>query len=180
MEGKIQVSHKEGKVLLKTDFSLRVVFDGNSTVLISLDPQYKGKVYGLCGNFNDDPQDENPVTLPGSPPIKKTEELAEAFRLVDEDLYCTGFKQKLAEVTSPAQNSEVVSSHRRQCAVLSDQNGPVGHCHGRVNPDSFYESCIVDHMHNVESNLALHQAIHSYSMVCEESSDFYSDMTACK
>lgn len=154
---------------------MHVVFDGNSTLLVTLDPHYKGKVYGLCGNFNGDPQDEYPATTPGSPPIKTSVELAQAYRLFDGDHNCcTGCKQILDEVTLPADPvSDVVSHHRRQCAVLSDQNGPLAHCHSRVDPDSFYESCVVDHMHSGGSKVALEQAINSYSIVCEESSDDY-------
>ncbi|TDH11999.1 hypothetical protein EPR50_G00066180 [Perca flavescens] len=131
---------------------MQVVFNGTSTVLVTLDPHYKGKVYGLC---NGDPQDEYPVTTPGSPPIKTSMELAQAYRLFDEDHNCcTGCKQVLDEVTLHANPiSEVVSSDRGKCAVLMDQRGPFAHCHSRVNPDSFYESCVVDHMDNgVESD----------------------------
>lgn len=179
LRGKIQVSYKEDKALLKTDFGMHVVFDGNSTVLVKLDPHYKAKVYGLCGNFNGDDQDEYPVATPGSPPIKTSVEFAQAYRLLDGDHdNCSACKQKLDEATMPAHPvSEGVSSHRRQCAVLSDQNGPLAHCHSRVDPASFYESCVVDHMHNGESNVALHQAIHSYSIVCEESDGYHGDVT---
>ncbi|XP_041798261.1 IgGFc-binding protein-like [Chelmon rostratus] len=178
LRGKIQVSYKEGKVQLTTDFGLYVVFDGNATVLVTLDPHYRGKVYGLCGNFNGDRQDEHPVNKSGPSPAKTSVELAQAYQLFDGDHNCcTGCKQSLGEVTvRPDLVSEVVSSHRRQCAVLSGQNGPLAHCHSRVDPESFYEGCVVDHLHN-EGSEVLHQAIHSYSIVCEEADRFHSDVT---
>ncbi|XP_051261445.1 IgGFc-binding protein-like isoform X2 [Dicentrarchus labrax] len=181
LRGKIQVSYKEGKSLLKTDFGMRVVFECNSSVVVTLDPRYKDKVYGLCGNFNGNPLDEYPVTTPGSPPIKASVEFAQTYRLFDGDHNCcTGCERKLHDPTLPLDpDSGIISSYKRHCAVLSDQNGPFTHCHSRVNPDSFYERCVVDHMHNgsKESKVALHQAIHSYSIVCEESDSYHSEVT---
>ncbi|XP_071325188.1 IgGFc-binding protein [Trachinotus anak] len=172
LRGKIEASHKESKIVLKTDFGMHVVFDRNSTLLVMLDPHYKGKVYGLCGNFNGDLQDEYPVTTPGSPPIKTSVELAESYKLFDgEHNCCTGCK--LDERTLLADPVSNISSHRSRCAVLIDQDGPLAHCHSHVDPYSFYESCVVDHMLNRLSKVALDQAIKSYLIVCEESRDSY-------
>lgn len=168
LRGKIKVSHKGGKTLLKTEFGLHVVFNGNSAVLVKLDPHYKGKVYGLCGNFNGEPKDEYPEAMPGSPPINTSVEFALAYQLFDGENCFT--EDKLEEANLPADDvSGVASSHKKQCAVFSDQSGPTAHCHNRVDPGSFYRSCLVDHMLDGSSNNALHQAIHSYSVVCEES-----------
>uniref|UniRef100_A0A8D2ZEQ9 VWFD domain-containing protein n=1 Tax=Scophthalmus maximus TaxID=52904 RepID=A0A8D2ZEQ9_SCOMX len=168
------LNENDGKTLLKTDFGMRVVFGWNSTV-VTLDPRYKGKVYGLCGNFNGDLKDEYPVATPGSPPIKTSVELAQAYQLSDADRDCgTGCEQKLDVTPLPAHNVSDVSSHRL-CEVLTDQNGPLANCRSRVNPDSFYESCLEDHLNNGLSEVALDQAIQSYSIVCEESRVIYSD-----
>lgn len=162
---------------------MQVVFDWNSTVIVTLNPRYKGRVYGLCGNFNSDLQDEYDVTTPGSPPIKTSVELAQSYRLFDGDHNCcTGCKQKLDEMTLAADTvPEVASSHRNRCAVLTDLNSAYASCHGRVDPDSFYESCITDLMHNRGSKLSLAMAINSYSIVCDETSDgYHSEMTVGK
>lgn len=168
LRGKINVSHKGGKTLLKTEFGLHVVFDGNSAVLIKLDPHYKGKVYGLCGNFNGEPKDEYPEATPGSSPINTSVEFALAYHLFDGDNCFT--ENKLEEATLSADHvSRVASSHKKRCAVLSDQNGPMAYCHSQVDPDSFYRSCLVNHMLDGSTNNALNQAVHSYSVACEES-----------
>ncbi|CAJ1061665.1 LOW QUALITY PROTEIN: IgGFc-binding protein [Xyrichtys novacula] len=174
--GKIQVSYKEGRTHLKTGFGLHVILDGNSTVLVILNPQYKGRVHGLCGNFNGDCQDEMAVTTtPGSPPINSSVALAKAYQVFDKDQSCcTGCKQEHSEVTFPADfDSELASGHRKKCAVLKDENGPLAPCHSKVTPDSFYESCLSDLMHNGGSEAALNQAIYLYSTVCEAFRDGY-------
>lgn len=172
MEGK--------KTVLKTDFGMHVVFDQNSTVLVTLDPRYKGSVYGLCGNFNGDLHDEYAVTTPGSHPINTSVEFAEFYKLYDgRHGCCTGCKwDKGALLADPVSD---VSSYRTRCAVLMDRNGPLADCHGHINPYSFYESCVVEHMLNRLPDDALDKAVKSYSLVCEESRDgYYSDVTVGK
>ncbi|XP_059194717.1 IgGFc-binding protein-like isoform X2 [Centropristis striata] len=174
LRGKIQISSKDGKTLLKTDF-MHIVFNGYSTALVTLDPHYKDRVYGLCGNFNSDSQDEYPAATPGSPPINTSVELAQAYRLFDGDQdCCTGCEQKPDDVNLAADLSEDLSSERRRCSVLTDSNGPFAHCHSQVNPDSFYESCLVGH-HNRGSEVALNKAIISYSIVCDKTNDGWQD-----
>lgn len=180
LRGKIEVSYREGKALLKTDFGLQVVFDWYTTVLVTLNPQYKDKVYGLCGNFNADPKDEYAVITPGSPPVKTSVELGQVYRLFDGDLNCcTGCNQKLDEITFD--DTVSVYSHDNLCAELLDPSSPHAHCHSRINADSFYQSCMVDLVHNGGSRDALDQAMKSYSIVCEEPSDgYHSDATVGK
>lgn len=186
--GKIQVSYKGDRTLLKTDFGVHVVFGGNSTVLIKLDPHYKAKVYGLCGNFNGDARDEFSVTTPGSPSANTSVALAQAYHLsgLDHD-YCTNCLQKidkavtLNEATMPVRPvSEGVSSLGRQCAVLRDPKGPLAHCPSQVDPASFYEGCVIDHVINGASKVASNQAMRSYSIVCEESDGYHDDVTVGK
>lgn len=177
LQSRIQVSYKDGKTQLETDFGLHVVLGGNSTVLVALTPDYRGRVYGLCGDFNGDHQDDMAVTTPNSAPINTSLELAKAYQLFDGDLNCcTGCRQELGEVTFPAGfDATLAASHRRQCGVLMDKNGPFADCHRRVGPVSFYESCLSDLMHNGGFKSALKQAMLSYSTVCEASRDGYNE-----
>ncbi|KAF1387774.1 hypothetical protein PFLUV_G00083440 [Perca fluviatilis] len=142
LRGKIQVSYKEGKALLTTDFGMQVVFNGTSTVLVTLDPHYKGKVYGLCGNFNGDPQDEYPVTTPGSPPIKTSMELAQAYWLFDEDHNCcTGCKQGC--FCNPGFISSQIGCVRPHQCGCTDSRGKYHSLHSTFwTPDNCGQVCI--------------------------------------
>nr|XP_057939674.1 IgGFc-binding protein [Doryrhamphus excisus] len=165
LRGKIDISNKDGKALLKTDFGLHVLFDWNTTVFITLNPHYKGIVYGLCGNFNDNPQDEYTSNLPGSPPVNTSVEFARAYRLFDGDhKCCTGCKQKLDMAMFLEDMAAVEKSH---CADLLYPNGQYARCHGLVNPDPFYQSCI-DFVPKGGAKAAVDQTTSSYSLVCRE------------
>ena len=44
--------------MVSTDFGLRVKFDGDHQVEVTLPSPYKGRVCGLCGNYNGNPADD--------------------------------------------------------------------------------------------------------------------------
>ncbi|XP_077384324.1 IgGFc-binding protein [Festucalex cinctus] len=172
LRGKIEVSSKEGKTLLKTDFGLRVLFDWNATLLITLDPNYKDIVYGLCGNFNGDPQDEFAIHLVGGNPPNTSVELAQAYRVFDgDDNCCTGCgKNRLDNATLLQDMPKGIDvSH---CDDLIDPTGPFAHCYSHVKPGSFYQSCIADLVQG-KSEASLEQIATSYSVVCEQLSDYF-------
>ncbi|XP_028281769.1 IgGFc-binding protein-like [Parambassis ranga] len=170
LRSKIQVSYREGKTHLKTDFGLHVFFTWNSTVVITLDPHYKGKVYGLCGNFNGDSQDEYSAATSGSPPVNTSVGLAQVYQLFDWDPNCcTGCAQKLDKAMLLADFvSKDFSSQRKGCAVLKELNRPWSHCHSHVDPESFYQSCV-----HIGGSMAVDNAINFYSTVCEEATETY-------
>ncbi|XP_063735180.1 IgGFc-binding protein-like [Eleginops maclovinus] len=101
-------------------------------------------------------------------------EFAQAYQLFDGDQKCcTGCNQKVDHEKLLADS--VSANVWRPCEVLKDQNGPFAHCHSRVNPNSFYKSCVDDHRHNGLSEVSLEQAMYSYSLVCEATREDYND-----
>lgn len=44
--------------VVSTEFGLRVKFDGDHRVDVSLPSTYEGEVCGMCGNYNGDPSDD--------------------------------------------------------------------------------------------------------------------------
>uniref|UniRef100_A0A3Q2YAJ3 IgGFc-binding protein-like n=2 Tax=Hippocampus comes TaxID=109280 RepID=A0A3Q2YAJ3_HIPCM len=172
--GKIEVSNKEGKTLLKTDFGLRVLFDWNTTILITLDPNYKDIVYGLCGNFNGDTQDDFAIHLHGVRLAKTSVELAQAYRVFDGDHNCcTGCEKNALDNSTLLEDlsNGIVVTRRSHCDDLIDPAGPFAHCHTHLSSDSFYQSCIADLIQG-RSEAFLKQATTSYSVICEELSDY--------
>ncbi|XP_056142244.1 IgGFc-binding protein [Lampris incognitus] len=180
LRGKIQVTHRSGRTLLKTDYGLQVVFDWGNTIAVTVNPQYKGRVYGLCGNFNGKPLDEHTVGTLGTHSPENVVDLAQEYRLFDgDDECCTNCHQTPDNLTLASDFvSDMTSSYKRLCAVLKDQEGPFAHCDGKVDADSFYQSCVTDFILNREPKAALDQAMKSYSMVCELINDgYHSDVT---
>ncbi|XP_072039429.1 kielin/chordin-like protein [Amphiura filiformis] len=48
-----------GKVIVRTDFGLEVSWNGVYNVDVCLPAEYQGKTCGLCGNYNNNPNDDN-------------------------------------------------------------------------------------------------------------------------
>ncbi|XP_066196418.1 IgGFc-binding protein-like [Sylvia atricapilla] len=109
--GVVQVgSHR----LLQVQGGPKILYDGNAYVVLTLRPSSR-RPRGLCGNFNGDPDDDDPdEEALGGPPAN-----------------CTHLAP--APSCSPAQ--------ARRCAVLADPEGPFTGCHGAVPPRTYLVAC---------------------------------------
>ncbi|XP_069738885.1 IgGFc-binding protein-like [Phaenicophaeus curvirostris] len=56
--GKVQISRNEGRLVLQTAFGLQVTYDEDGALLVAVPSGYFGATCGLCGNFNEDTEDE--------------------------------------------------------------------------------------------------------------------------
>ncbi|XP_040977901.1 IgGFc-binding protein-like [Aquila chrysaetos chrysaetos] len=76
--GKIQISQNEGRTILQTDFGLQVTYDEDWAVMVAVPSSYFGGTCGLCGNFNEDSEDE--MTLSDGTQASSVEDWAESWR----------------------------------------------------------------------------------------------------
>ncbi|NWW78947.1 FCGBP protein, partial [Climacteris rufus] len=113
-EGVVGVAQVGSHRLLQVQGGPKILYDGDGYVVLTLSPSSR-RPHGLCGNFNGDPNDDDPDRgALGSPPPN-----------------CT----HLAPVPScpPAQ--------ARRCTVLADPEGPFAECHGVVPPRAYLVTC---------------------------------------
>jgi hypothetical protein len=52
LEGKVTVNKTEDSLTVETNVGVRVLWDGTSFLEVSAPASYKGRLCGLCGNFN--------------------------------------------------------------------------------------------------------------------------------
>lgn len=78
MDGKIQISQNEGRVILQTDFGMQVTYDEDWAVMVAIPSSYFGATCGLCGNFNEDAEDE--MKLADGTQAASMEDWAESWR----------------------------------------------------------------------------------------------------
>ncbi|XP_042653122.1 IgGFc-binding protein-like [Tyto alba] len=76
--GKIQISQNEGRTILQTDFGLQVTYDEDWAIMVAVPSSYFGATCGLCGNFNEDTEDE--TTLSDGSQAASVEDWAESWR----------------------------------------------------------------------------------------------------
>ncbi|XP_054838618.1 IgGFc-binding protein-like [Eublepharis macularius] len=135
---KITVYISGGHVRLETDFGLGVKFDGNHYVEVSVPPAYKGQLCGLCGNYNQNPADDN-LKPDGQP-------AADSTILGDSWLVPGNISESCSSLPTPECDPETEKEIRRSsaCNMITDPSGVFQGCHRVLDPAPFFENCIYD------------------------------------
>lgn len=139
--GTVHVYTSGFSVVVRTVFGLEVSYDTNHYVKIQVPISYQGVTCGLCGNFNDDPDDDfqtpegevvNAVIFGNSWKVEQDDEAECEDGCEGPD--CGGCTE--------AQKAVLISPDF--CGILQDTNGPFAACHSEVSPDIFVENCMYD------------------------------------
>ncbi|XP_078090736.1 mucin-5AC-like [Mustelus asterias] len=125
--------HTVGLYLILT-FSngITVIWDKRTRVSITLDPRWKGKVCGLCGNFNDDVADD--LTTKGNSLVTNPVKFGSSWKSSPS---CS---DTLNQTFPCDRNPYCLSWAQRKCGIIKDV--AFLKCHKKVDPTPFYEACI--------------------------------------
>ncbi|XP_054711159.1 BMP-binding endothelial regulator protein-like [Uloborus diversus] len=137
IEQDITVLQEDRNVMLRTTLGLKVVWDGNSYLEVSVPSSYKGLLCGLCGNYNGNISDEF-KTKQGKL-AKNPEEFGNSWR-VGQMKRCT-----ISQTSTPnirRENWDVHLRATRDCNIL--KSAVFKPCHRIVSAVSYFESCYVD------------------------------------
>ncbi|XP_056410372.1 IgGFc-binding protein-like [Hyla sarda] len=147
-------------LILKTDFKLKVIYDWNILLKITVPSTYYGSVCGLCGNYNDNPKDDlskdgetlTPIAYGQVWKVKETSETNCHDDCNGECVTCTNDKKKLY-------------GKNQYCGILTQSNGPFKACRDKV--DSIYkDNCVYDMCLNNGYKQILCQTLKTYSDAC--------------
>ncbi|NXE56296.1 ZAN protein, partial [Casuarius casuarius] len=133
----VSIGNVGSYIVVETDFGMVVKYDGDHHLEITLPYSYFSKVHGMCGNFNDRPEDD--LTLPNGTLINVIQ-FGNSWK-VEEDSDAGCFSDSREDDLPPctAENKPVIES---QCDVLnSDKFKP---CHNLVKPEPFIQICTYD------------------------------------
>lgn len=111
-EGALTLSQEGTHRVLLAQGGFKLLFDGDTYVLVTLPDTYRGRTHGLCGNFNGDTEDD----------IKMGATLAPSC-----------IHDLLPPTCSDATEGP--------CQLLEDPSGPFGGCHRVVPPQEHVISC---------------------------------------
>ncbi|XP_055489392.1 LOW QUALITY PROTEIN: SCO-spondin [Leucoraja erinacea] len=115
---------------------LTVLWDGGTRVYVRLEPRYRGRVSGLCGNFDGDT--ENDFTARQGMVEATPERFANSWRLSPS---CPELSED--DVPQPcSENPHRVTWARKRCGVISQHVFQA--CHTEVPPQPFYQWCVYD------------------------------------
>uniref|UniRef100_A0ABM5F8L8 Mucin-5B-like isoform X2 n=1 Tax=Pogona vitticeps TaxID=103695 RepID=A0ABM5F8L8_9SAUR len=109
------------------------IWDMKTTVIIQVTPSFQGRVCGLCGNFDNSPN--NDFTTRG----QSVEMHAQAF----------GNSWKVTSSCSDTNKMDLCANQpsklilgQKQCGIIKSE--VFGACHSKINPTPYYESCVSD------------------------------------
>ncbi|KAL8583263.1 hypothetical protein ACOMHN_043098 [Nucella lapillus] len=125
-------------VLLTTSIGLQVSWNGDSQAEVMIPGTYKGRLCGLCGNFNGFPQDDLRTRsghITNSPAVfgnswKSTTQLGESCQDARDVNPCTSAGYRVRKIATT------------RCAIIKSK--AFVRCHRVVSPEPFFSSCVYD------------------------------------
>ncbi|XP_044147025.1 zonadhesin-like [Bufo gargarizans] len=161
LESRIRVHISGNYLILETNFGLQVRFDGNHYSDVSLLSTFKGHVCGLCGNYNDNARDDS--LKPDGSIASDSKELGDSW-LVDRDNKVCGSQ----DIENCDPNLEAEYSKDTVCGIITDTAGIFKDCHALVNPDNFFENCVIDMCLTGGDSNSLCYAVQAYAQQCSD------------
>lgn len=128
-------------VVLRTS-GVRVSWDGLYRVEVTVSTQWSGRLCGLCGNYNGDPNDDFLT------PNGILETSANEFGL--SWVLNNGTHDNCGGTIPDQCPAALLAEAQERCSVL--RGGNFDECNDNVDPTIFIESCVFDYCHSDQAN----------------------------
>ncbi|XP_071318951.1 alpha-tectorin-like isoform X2 [Trachinotus anak] len=164
--GTIQVYESGFSVIVSTDFGLVVSYDTNHYVRISVPYAYQNATCGLCGNFNNQGQDDF-RTRQGEV-VSSDVVFANSWKVSGDDE--PGCEEQCGGLDCAActDDQTALYSNADHCGILQSSSGPFSACHVQVPPQTFVQSCVYDLCVGGGYQPILCQALNVYASQCQQ------------
>ncbi|XP_078143106.1 IgGFc-binding protein isoform X1 [Centroberyx gerrardi] len=161
-DGKVSVYKSGWYAVITTTFGLKVSFNWNSAVFVTLPSTYMGAVCGLCGNYNGKAQDDL-IPKNGAKTVRPTD-FGASWRVAAIPGCVEGCKGVCPDCDI---NQKKTYETGEFCGLLKDPKGPFRDCHAKVDPVGHFEDCVYDVCLYKGRKDVLCQAITSYTSACQ-------------
>lgn len=139
-EGKVSVWRSGWYAVVTTDFGLKVTFNWQSAVFVTLPSTYMGAVCGLCGNYNGKPQDDL-TPKNGDKPVSPAA-FGDSWRVAEIPGCVSG------DCKGQCPSCDITEKRKFEtegfCGKITDPKGPFRDCHAKVDPAAYFEDCVYD------------------------------------
>ncbi|RMC09518.1 hypothetical protein DUI87_13670 [Hirundo rustica rustica] len=169
--GKLRIHQKGKSMLMQSHFTLKVLYNWDDHVVIKLPAALSGKVCGMCGNNNGDPQDD--ALSPDGKQVWDIVELGRSWKVTSESSRC----QDSCDGDCGRCRWDQVVTYRAEtwCGKLSQHSGPFQSCHDTVSPNIYMKNCIHDLCASEGRHDVLCHALQIYADDCLEEGISISD-----
>ncbi|KAL6468533.1 hypothetical protein MHYP_G00220570 [Metynnis hypsauchen] len=121
-------------LVIETDNGIILMWDRKTSISIKLNPEYKGAVCGLCGNY--DGNAKNDFTLRNQGVVTNALEFGNSWK---DSSTCPS----AAALVNPCSfNPYRQSWAQKQCSIINSE--VFQDCHSQVDPTPYYEACVWD------------------------------------
>ncbi|CAH2318264.1 c-binding -like [Pelobates cultripes] len=162
-KGNMSIYSHGFNAVIQTNFGLRVVFSWRSRVAVTIPSKYSGAVCGLCGNFNGDKANEfvtnNNQVAPNPTLFGKSWNVLYTEGCSEED---KGNCPRIDEFETRYRSS------KEGCRILLDRGGPFQECQDTINPEDFFQDCVLDACFYNGLKEVICRVIASYAAACQE------------
>ncbi|KAJ8332925.1 hypothetical protein SKAU_G00418210 [Synaphobranchus kaupii] len=161
-EGRVTVDQEGRNIIVRTDFGLRVLYDAVYYVELVVPSTYRGKMCGLCGNYNGDSSDD--FLLPSGWRTGNVDDFGEAWAVDLLGMECGGCRWQ-CPVCKPAE----VAKHRQpvSCGIIAFKSGPFQTCHVKVDPKPYLQHCVFDVCALDGDQGTLCKSVQAYAIACQ-------------
>ncbi|CAH1274249.1 FCGBP [Branchiostoma lanceolatum] len=164
---KVAISISGLNVQIQTDHCFSLTYDGNHRVQIKVPDSYKGKLSGMCGNYNGRPNDDN--LMPGGQVASTSLLYGNSWIAPDDDTCPDTRPQDNFDSNDISPSDRRKYLHPTKCGLLKAASGPFRSCNAILVPAEFVETCVFD-MAAYQGDVAvLCQNLQAYADACVSS-----------
>ncbi|XP_070344628.1 mucin-5AC [Equus asinus] len=128
------IRHMGIYLVVDTEVGLLLLWDKKTSIFIRLSPEFKGRVCGLCGNFDDNAV--NDFTTRSQSVVGNALEFGNSWK----------FSPSCPDAPAPKDpctaNPYRKSWAQKQCSIIN--SATFATCHAHVEPAKYYEACVSD------------------------------------
>ncbi|XP_075784907.1 mucin-2-like [Pelodiscus sinensis] len=121
-------------LVIETSSGVMLIWDKKTTIFVKLTPNYKGKICGLCGNF--DENSNNDFTTRDGLQVSSPLEFGNSWR---SSLSCPDVMNEILPCNLKPHRK---SWAEKECSIILSQ--VFEGCRSKVDPRPFYENCVHD------------------------------------
>ena len=147
--------------VILTELGVRVSWDGLYRVEVTVSTSWRGRLCGLCGNYNDDPDDD--FSTPGGMIVSSPDTFAASWlKNNSTNVSCGGL---LSVDPCP---TNVMEEAQSRCTELSREI--FIYCNNKTNPTQFIADCVFDYCYcNEADRIACYcNSLITYASVCAD------------
>ncbi|XP_067687663.1 BMP-binding endothelial regulator protein-like [Haliotis asinina] len=154
---------KDGhSVTFRADIGLKVVWDGDSYLEVTVSSKYKNQMCGLCGNYNGLENDDL-VGRKGKI-YEKGEDFGHSWRIGSKK--ACKVKPKLRRLTSPCESDARAKMRaNRHCSALYDKT--FAKCRRQVDVQPYVTSCVTDMCDCPQGHQCACESLRAYANECK-------------